>query len=124
MNAVATATAAVPRLYALNSVPASPAYPYGVYSALLGSGGHYTMDSRHGTRSLRVTVQSFGRSAASALALVEKVTDALLDQSLTIPGYDCAPLRIELDPTLTRDPDDNGIAGVTFTFTAQAAKET
>jgi len=124
MTAVATATATVPRLYALNSVPASPTYPYGAYSATLGRGDAYTLDVSHGLRWGRVTVQTFGRTADSALTRMDEAVAALLDQRLTIAGYQCGPLALELDPAVTRDPDDTGVVGVTATFTFTATKET
>jgi hypothetical protein len=123
LTAVATATAAVPRLYAMNSVPASPSYPYGSYSATFGRGDAYTLDVSHGLRWGRVTVQTFGRTADSALSRMDEVVAALLDQRLTITGYSGGPLVLELDPAVTRDPDDNGVVGVTATFTFTATKE-
>lgn len=124
MDAVAAATATVPRLYPLGSVPATPTYPYGVYSASLGLAAHYTLDSRHHSRTVNVVVQTFGRTADSALTLADRVTDALLDVALTIPGYGCNPLRNSLNPTATRDPDDSGVVGFTQALSAQATKET
>lgn len=125
MDAVATATASVPRLQPLNAVK-DKTYPYAVFSAAFGRGDEdgYTLDSTHGPRWLRVVVQAFGRTADSALTTAERVVDALLDQRLAVTGYDCTPLRIELDPQVVRDPDDNGVVGVTVTFTATATKET
>lgn len=123
-DAVATATAAVPRLYALGSVPASPTYPYGVYSAALGRADAYTLDVSHGLRYGRVIVQTFGRTADAALSRMDDVTSALLDQSLTIDGRgNTTPLAIELDPSVVRDPDDNTVIGVTATFTFTVSKE-
>lgn len=123
-DAVETATAAVPRLYALGSVPASPTYPYGVYSAALGRADAYTLDVSHGLRYGRVIVQTFGKTADSALSRMDDVTDALLDQRLSIVGFDITtPLAIELDPSVIRDPDDNTVIGVTATFTFAVSKE-
>lgn len=123
MDAVAAATAAVPRLYELNSVPASPTYPYGVYSATLGRGETYTLDITYGVRFGRIVVQIFGKTADSALSLMESVIFALLDNRLTIAGYEATACLLELDPTVTRDPDDKGVVGVTATFTFTATKE-
>jgi len=123
MSAVAAATAAVPRLYAVNSVPASPTYPYGVYSATLGRGDVYLLDNTEGVRHGRVTTQAFGRTAASALSLAEKVRAALVNHALEIAGYETTPCRAELDPTVVRDPDDQGVVGVTATYTFTATKE-
>jgi hypothetical protein len=123
MDAVATATAPVPRLYPLNGVPANPAYPYGVYSAALGRGDAYTLDVSHGLRWGRVTVQTFGRTADAALDHMDKVIAAVLDKRLSITGYGSGPLVSELDPAVTRDPDDTGVVGVTAAFTFTATKE-
>lgn len=120
-EAVVDATADLPRLYPLGSVPASPTYPYGVLSAQMGRGDGYTLDSAHGLRWVRVTAQFFGRTSASALDHAEKATAALLDHSLAFDGYVTTPLRFELDPTPpTRDPDAAGVVGVTTTLTAIA----
>lgn len=122
MDAVDTATATVARLFPLNGVT-DKTYPYGVYSAALGRADAYTLDVSHGLRHGRVIVQTFGRTADSALSLMDEITEALLDQRLTIPGRTCTPLAIELDPSVVRDPDDNGVIGVTATLTFTATKE-
>lgn len=121
MDAVADATAELPRLYATGSVPASPTYPYGVFSAQMGRGDGYTLDAAHGLRWVRVTGQFFGRTSASALDHAEKWLAVLLDQRVAFDGHVTTPLRIELDPTTpTRDPDAAGVVGVTTTLTATA----
>jgi hypothetical protein len=122
MTAVATATAAAPRLQPLNGVT-NKTYPYGVYSATFGRGDAYTLDVSHGLRWGRVVVQTFGKTADSALDLMDKVTTALLDKRLAITGYSCGPLVLEVDPAIVRDPDDTGVVGVTATFTFTATKE-
>ena len=129
MDAVAAATAAVPRLYALNSVPAKPTYPYGSYSASLGRGGAYTLDESRGVRYGGVTVQTFGKTDASALDLMEKVTTALLDQPLPLTaeldGLETTPLKASFDEAaVNRDPDDNGVVTATQHFTFTATEET
>lgn len=122
MDAVATATAALPRLYPANAVPPTPTYPYGVYSAQLGRADGYTLDATHGLRWVRVTFQAFGRTATSVLDLTERFLTATLDVRLTFDSYTASPLTTELDPTPPlRDPDDNGVLGVTTTLTATAA---
>lgn len=122
MDAVASATSSVPRLQPLNGV-ANKTYPYGVYSATLGRGDSYTLNARHGVRWLRVVVQTFGKTADSALLTMDRVVDALLDERLTVDGYDCGPLVLELDPVANRDPDDAGVVGVTATFAATAVEQ-
>lgn len=122
MEAVATTTAAVPRLYALGSVPAKPAFPYGVYSAVLGRGDAYTLDSTSGRRTGAVTVQTFGRTTDSTSDHMEKVVAHLLDVALDLP--DCTPLRAVFDtPRVVRDPDDNGVVSATQQFTFNVSKE-
>lgn len=123
MDAVATATEDVPRLYPLNAVPNGPQYPYGTYAATLGRGDTYTLDDTEGVRWLRVVVQTFGKTASSALAKAEAATDALKGVRLTVAGYETTRLHVELDPTVTRDPDDKGVVGVTTTLTATATEE-
>ena len=131
MGAVAAATADVPRLYPLNTASAQMekdasgkvAYPYGTFSASLGRGDSYTLDAREGLRWGRVVVQTFGKTATSALAKAEEARDVLVGLCLTITGYSTTPLRSELDPTVSRDPDDSGVVGATQTFTFTATKE-
>lgn len=122
MDAVATATATVPRTQPLNGLT-DKTYPYSSYSATLGRGDTYTL-SAEGVRWGRVVVQSFGRTAASALHVAEQIRAALVGTRLDITGYRATPCRAELDPTITRDPDDQGVVGVTATYTFTATKET
>ena len=123
IEAVAAATAGVARLYELGKVPAAPSYPYGVYSGSLGRGDVYGLDATYGLRFGRIVVQTFGTSATPAEAHMDKVVAALLDRTLTIAGYDPTPCQLELDPVMTRDPDDSGVVGLTASFTFTATKE-
>lgn len=114
MNAVATATTGVERLYPMNGVPASPTYPYGSYSAALGGGDGYDLSSSHGLRTGEVVVQTFGKTVDAATDLMEQVVTALLDVRLP----NTTPLRASLDhAAINRDPDDNGVVTVTMPFT-------
>ena len=122
MDAVAAVTASLTRFQPLNGVT-DPKYPYSVYSATLGRGDTYLMDSREGVRWGRVVVQSFGKTAESALTAAEAARDELVGTSLPIAGYRATPIRSELDPTVVRDPDDTGVVGVTATYTFTATKE-
>lgn len=125
IGAVAAATAGVPRLWALGSVPDRPlenGEPYGAYSATLGRGDTYTL-SAEGIRWGRVVMQTFGHTATAALAKAEAARAALVGTRLDITGYDTTPCRGELDPVITRDPDDNTVIGVTTTCTFTATKE-
>lgn len=120
MTAVAAATSGVSRLYPLNSVPASPTYPYGVYSAAMGRGDAYSYAAEHGLRHGGVVVQTFGKTLDSATSHMELIVAALLDVRLSA---DHTPLQAALDqPAVNRDPDDNGVVTVTlpFNFTKEA----
>ncbi len=123
MGAVAAATAALSRAYQLGSVPAAPTYPYGVYSAALGRGDSYTLDATEGVRHGRITVQTFGKTTESALALAEQIRTALVGIRLTITDHSCDAIRAELDPQIVRDPDVGGVVGVTATYTFTATQE-
>jgi hypothetical protein len=123
VEAVATATAALPRVYVTNAVPATPTYPYSAYSATFGRGDTYTLDSTHGVRWGRLVWQSFGKTLQAALDQNDRAVAALLDVRLAVTGYSLTPCRMELDPAIVRDPDDNGVVGVTTTLTFTATKE-
>jgi hypothetical protein len=120
VEAVATATAALSRVYATNAVPPTPTYPYSVYSATLGRGDTYALDSTAGVRWGRIVWQSFGKTLQAALDQNDRAVAALLDVRLTVTGYSLTPCRMELDPAVTRDPDANGVVGVTTTLTFTA----
>lgn len=123
MDAVATATEDVARLYPLNEVPKNPTYPYGTYAASLGRGDTYLLDSTEGVRWGRVVVQTFGEDVNGALAKAEAARAALVGTALTVVGYRTTPLRSELDPQVVRDPDTRGVVGVTATYIFTATKE-
>jgi len=124
MAAVATSTAAIPRLYALGSVPASPVYPYGSYQVMFGRPTGYRNDQRHTMRHARLVLQTFGRTTDAATDHLEKVITSLVDTRPVVAGYNCGPWRVEVDPIVFRDPDDHGVMTTTTTFTLVAAKET
>lgn len=125
MDAVAAATADLPRVYPVGGVPPKPGDTYAVYSASLGGGGAYTLDSRHGLRHGLVSIQTFGKTLEGASAYMQKFVDRLLDKTLDFDGFaPSTPLRAGLDqPAINRDPDDNGVITVTLPFTFTAAKE-
>lgn len=126
MEAVAAAAADTGRLYEINGVP-SPIpptlYPYCVYSASLGRGDVYLLDSSEGVRWGRITHQAFGKSADSALAKAEAFRDAVVGVSLDVTGYATTAVRSELDPAIVRDPDNQGVVAVTSTYIFTATKE-
>ena len=96
---------------------------YGVYTASLGRGDTYTLDATEGVRWGRITMQTFGKTTESAVALAEQVRDSLVGIRLTITGHSCDPIRAELDPQIIRDPDVGGVVGVTATYVFTATKE-
>lgn len=122
MQAVEDATVDMSRLYALNSVPAKPTYPYGSFSATLGRGDAYTLDSSEGIRHGRIVHQAFGKTATSALETAEQFRAAVVGARLAIYGWQATPVRSELDPAVVRDPDDKGVVAVTTTYTFTATK--
>jgi hypothetical protein len=123
MDAVAVATAGLPRQYPLGSVPSSPPYPYGSHSASLGRGDVPTLDGFEGIRWGQIVSQHFARSASAALDAAEAFRSSIVGVSLDIAGYDTTPCQQPFDPAVVRDPDDNGVIGVTQTFTFTATKE-
>lgn len=112
-----------PRIYKTNAVPASPTFPYSVVSVVGDQAGNYTLDARHSTRDYRITVQSFGRDVDGALAYDTAAIDRLLDESLTVAGFDCGPIRLQVGSAIVRDPDDNGVVGVTSSLLFTTTKE-
>ena len=129
VDAVAAATAEVPRIAPINSPRSTDEngkvlYPYGVFSGALGRGDVYTLDSVHGIRHGRVVLQTFGRTADSAEELMNRTIAKLLDRTLELAGFRATPCRLELDPLMTRDPDDAGVVGLTATLSFTATKET
>lgn len=114
---------AIHRVYTYGAVPSSPTYPYLVTSAVLGMADGYTLDRRHGLRHGRIVAQAFGRTLAAASDIAEKAVERLVDRRLSVPGWECTPNEIEIDPALVADPDDDGVIGLTFTLTFTAAKE-
>lgn len=120
MDAVATATAIVPRFYALGEVPDKPKFPYGVYGVTQGRGDAYTLDSARGMRHGLATLQTFGVTADSALTLMDQVADLLLDRSLVADDVETTPLRGAFNnPVVVRegDPLNAGVIGVIFPMT-------
>lgn len=131
LDAVEDATAGVTRLYQLGIArdamveddKGNVKYPYAVMSAVMGRGDVYMNEGSAGIRHGRITVQTFGRTADSALTLMESCVDALADRVLEVDGWDCTPIRLELDPQVNRDPDDQGVVGVTAALTFTATEE-
>lgn len=119
---VAAAVAAWPqgRVFKLGEVPSSPVYPYNVVGCDAGRPGDYRVSASHGSRLVRVTVQSVGRTFDEAGFAVERGEAAFLDQPLTVDGWVTTPGRVEITPVVTRDPDGGGVlyALATYLFDA------
>lgn len=111
------------RLYSTNSVPARPTYPYVVFSVIDGRGDALTLDGSPGLRWGIVAVQCFSRTLDGASDAMGVVRDALEGRRLDAPGFDCTPLTLPIDPAINRDPDDDGVVGITAAFTFTATKE-
>jgi hypothetical protein len=121
LDAVATATAAVPRAYQLGTVPAAPTYPYTVWSAQLLEEDVETLDGRGSIRWAQIVTQTFGRTLSAVNDQTEKFRNALLGTWLAFDGYEAGPIASELRPTPpSRDPDAAGVLGSTSTLTAPA----
>lgn len=112
-----------PRIYATNAVPASPTYPYSVVGVTLSDAGGYSLCAKHGTRNVRIWVQSFGRTTESAAVYAESADARLIDRSLQVPGHVCGPIRLQVAASMTRDPDDGGVVGVTSAYIFTTTKE-
>lgn len=123
MDAVASATAALPRLYKQGQVPDKPTYPYGSWSAYWTTAHGYALDARHGLRRGRIVLQTFARTADAATDLAEQVVRALLDRRLEVDDWaDVTPCHIELAPTVVRlsEPENTGLIGVTTVLSLTA----
>lgn len=124
-SAVAAETADVERVFELGTVPATPDYPYSVYSVTLGAGVGYTLDSASGPRKGTVTVQTFGRTEGGAADHADAITARLLDKQLPATGWETTPLRFGLEPAPVRaaEPENSGVVGLTYTFTFTATPQ-
>lgn len=129
VDQVASGRSPAPRVYEFGKVPPKPKgsdagyYPYSVVGVTLGTAANYTLDATHGTRDVRIWVQSFSKTADAALAYDEAADVRLLDQRLEVDGYDCGPIRVQVAAAMTRDPDDEGVVGVTSAYIFTTTKE-
>lgn len=121
LDAVAEATEDAGRVYRLGSVPASPAYPYTVFSAQLLEDVAATLEKGASVRWVQVVAQTFGRTVDSVNGQSEGFRSLLIGKWLSFDGYGAGPVEGELRPTPpTRDPDTGGVLGSTTTLTAIA----
>ena len=103
----------VPRAYKPNEVPTNPAYPYSIVYVTRDLPGNYTLDGAHGTQDMRATVQSFDTDADGALDFDRMAVDALQDHAPAFAGYVTTPWRVQVGSAMVRDPDNQGVIGVT-----------
>lgn len=102
------------RIYKVNEVPASPAYPYRVVS--LGSPDpRGRMLSGESWRDRRFAVQHFARTHDAVTALAEASDAAFMEQHLPeFPGEPFCWREVSTPPY--RDPDDSGVLAITHTY--------
>jgi hypothetical protein len=112
----AVVAAGVPRVYKPNGVPTSPQMPYTVVTVTRETPGNYALTGEHGTWPRRATLQSFDTDADGALDFDRLATDALQDQIPAFTGLVCTPWRVQVGSALVRDPDNQGVVGVTTTL--------
>lgn len=98
------------RVYPVNAVPASPAYPYVVIGYAPDAPQVRTLDGS-GDPLERFTVQHFSRTAGG-IEDIAADTFAIFDTQ-TVAGEVCWQ---ELASPAFRDPDDNGVLTITHTY--------
>ena len=99
------------RVFEIGSVPASPSYPYVILSDDPDVPRVRSLDGS-GPLAGRVTVQVFGRTAASVRSVSQTVVDRW--DGNVVPGGNVAALRV-LSP-IFRDADTAGVLGRTMSF--------
>lgn len=108
-------TAGMGRVYAVGSVPGSPSYPYAVLGCDTGTPGLRRAGGGTTRHDRRVTVQMFGRSDDSVIALAALADAAFEDKVLG--ALDGKPFSMrELQTPIVRDPDDQGVLNVLHTY--------
>lgn len=102
------------RVYKVGHVPASPAYPYVVIGYAPSTPVHRGLLG-NATPLQRFTVQHFDRSA-DGLEAVCADTFALFDGVIlsALPGSPLCEQEMATPPN--RDPDDNGVLGITHIY--------
>lgn len=97
-------------------MPDLPATPYMVVSASAGMAENHRGDGSHGSKSLRVIVQCFGKDAPEVGFALGKADAAYQDHRLAVTDYDTTPATSELEANITRDPDGGALLTVTQTY--------
>jgi len=106
----------VTRAYKPNEAPDNAPMPYSVVSVTRDLPGNYALTGAHGTETRRATVQSFDSDADGALDFDRMAVDALQDKVPAFSGFVCTPWRVQVGSALVRDPDNQGVIGVTTTL--------
>lgn len=110
------------RVYEINKVPADPTYPYSVVKVVSRRPFGYTLDATHGLRDYEVTVASYGTTDDAVSDYDDAASDRLLDQTLTVAGFDCNPCQWVTSRKF-RDPDDRGVIDAVTVYEFSASKE-
>lgn len=109
MTAQAHATAVLTLLAGLpvhdGAVPANPAYPYAVLYLNTGTAHEVDLSYNSDEQVYDVQITSVGASAAAARITADRVRAALLDQTPTVTGRTCWPIRLEAAQTAREDRD-------------------
>lgn len=108
-------TAGVTRAYPVGSVPATPTYPYAVIGTDAGTPTNRRLGGGTDRKPRRVTVQIFGKSDDSVLALADLADAAFEDKVLGSLAGDPFSMR-EMQTPIMRDPDAGGVLNVLHTY--------
>lgn len=105
--------AGVARVYAENTVPAKPSYPYVVLGLSHGAPGAATSDGHsHVTRWL--TAKVYSRTVDQLTATSDQIDAAFNGRALPLDG---SPVAEFLQANqMSRDADDNGVLGTVLTY--------
>lgn len=109
MTAQAHATAVLSLLAGLpvhdGAVPANPTYPYAVVYLNAGTAHEVDLTFDSDEQVYDVQVTCVGATAAAARITADRVRAALLDQTPTVTGRACWPIRLEASQTAREDRD-------------------
>lgn len=123
--AVLTAATVIPagRVVDTNDVTQRPTMPYTVVSVSPAQTGTTRGDATYGTRVWRIVTQSFGRTLDGVLTFDQLLSDGLINKRPVVTGYQCTACELEVSGTPLRDPDDDGVIGLTNTYTFNTTKD-